>query len=266
MRTWHAWDEEIETWEEPCDFIEEVDPEDVYDLFPPEAELEPQYVVYDDPFVFDVQFSPLNLRLLVRSVLGAALLMLLLLSCMATQLTLPPAAADSQPAAQAEALQTEPADTPAAEQAAEAQPAVNQECAVSGRFPQAILQWCGLITHYAQKRGLHPDLVAALIWQESGGKPQAYSKSGAVGLMQVMPRDGLAAAFRCANGPCFADRPSTHELQDPEFNINYGTRMLASLVRRHGNLRDGLKSYGPMDVGYYYADKVLGLFKQYGQP
>ncbi len=108
-------------------------------------------------------------------------------------------------------------------------------------------------------------MVAALILQESGGDPQAYSKSGAVGLMQVMPNDGLAASFTCQNGPCFSSRPATSELQDPEFNIAYGTKYLASLLSKYGNLRDALKSYGPMNVGYYYADIVLAIFQNYGQ-
>jgi len=137
-------------------------------------------------------------------------------------------------------------------------------CAVSALFPQAILRWCDLITHYANKHGLPPDLIAALIWQESGGNPTAYSRSGAVGLMQVMPRDGLAASFMCQNGPCFSTRPTIEELKDPEFNVAYGTKMLAGLVRRSGSLREALRSYGPMNVGYYYSDKVLGIFQRYG--
>lgn len=138
-------------------------------------------------------------------------------------------------------------------------------CTVSARFPESILQWCELITSYAKQHGLPPDLVAALIWQESGGNPAAYSRSGAVGLMQVMPSDGLAAAFKCVNGPCFSNRPSTEELRDPEFNIAYGTKMLAGLVKRYGDLREALRSYGPMDSGYSYADKVMGLFERYGR-
>jgi hypothetical protein len=138
-------------------------------------------------------------------------------------------------------------------------------CSVSSRFPPAVLQWCGLITRYASRRGLPPDLVAALIWQESGGNPSAYSRSGAVGLMQVMPRDGLAASFTCVNGPCFGSRPTTQELQDPEYNIAFGTRLLAGLLSRHGDIREALKYYGPNNVGYYYADKVFGLFQRYGK-
>jgi hypothetical protein len=137
-------------------------------------------------------------------------------------------------------------------------------CEVSGRFPQDVLRWCELITLHAYQNSLSPDLVAAVVWQESGGSPVAYSRSGAVGLMQVMPRDGLAASFMCKNGPCFHDRPSIEQLKDPEFNIAYGTKLLSRLVSRNGNLRDGLKSYGPMNVGYYYADKILGLYQKYG--
>lgn len=115
---------------------------------------------------------------------------------------------------------------------ATAQGANYSECQVSSLFPEKVTRWCGLITFYAQKHGLNPDLVAALIWLESGGDEKAYSRSGAVGLMQVMPRDGLAASFMCINGPCFSDRPSSEELMNPEFNIAYGTRMLASLLKR----------------------------------
>ena len=141
----------------------------------------------------------------------------------------------------------------------------NGNCTVSNRFPPIVMQWCELITRYANKRGLPPDLVAALIWQESGGDPLAYSQSGAVGLMQVMPRDGLAASFTCANGPCFGNRPTTQKLQDPEYNIAYGTKLLAGLLGRHGDIREALRFYGPNDVGYYYADKVFDLFRRYGE-
>lgn len=139
----------------------------------------------------------------------------------------------------------------------------NGDCEVSQLYPAKITRWCGLITQYSNKHKLDPDLVAALVWLESGGNELAYSRSGAVGLMQVMPRDGLAASFMCANGPCFKDRPSTDELRNPENNIAFGTKYLAGLIRRNGNLRDALKSYGPMDAGYTYSDKVLSIFNRY---
>jgi soluble lytic murein transglycosylase-like protein len=137
-------------------------------------------------------------------------------------------------------------------------------CKVSSTFPDSILQWCELITKYADLHGIGPDMVAAVMLQESGGQHLAYSHSGAVGLLQVMPRDGIAAGFMCKNGPCFAKRPTIEQLQDPEFNINYGTQMLAGLNNRFGDIREALKSYGPMDVGYSYADKVIAIHNNYG--
>ena len=82
-------------------------------------------------------------------------------------------------------------------------------------------------------------------------------------LMQVMPRDGIAETFICQNGPCFSARPSMAELYDPQFNISYGVKMLAGLQHREGNMREALRLYGPMDVGYSYADLVLNIYENY---
>jgi soluble lytic murein transglycosylase-like protein len=136
-------------------------------------------------------------------------------------------------------------------------------CPLSPNYPSSILQWCDKITRNANLHGIDPNLIAALILQESGGQADAYSKSGAVGLMQVMPRDGLAAEFMCPNGPCFANRPSMAELYDPDFNVEYGTQFLASLISRHGSYREALKYYGPANVDYYYADIVMAIYEKY---
>ena len=136
-------------------------------------------------------------------------------------------------------------------------------CSVSRAYPESVLQWCGLIERYAGENGLDANLVAAVILRESSGQPDAYSKSGAVGLMQVMPKDGLAARFTCSGGPCFANRPSMKDLFDPQFNVAYGARMLAELAQDKGSMREALKAYGPMDVGYRYADLVLETYGRY---
>lgn len=136
-------------------------------------------------------------------------------------------------------------------------------CSIAGSYPEAVRQWCGYIEHYASENGVDPNLISAVMLQESAGKPDAYSKSGAVGLLQVMPRDGLATKFMCKNGPCFSDRPSMEELFDPKYNVAYGTQMLADLIQYYGDVREALKAYGPKDVGYYYADIVLGIMNRY---
>jgi soluble lytic murein transglycosylase-like protein len=154
----------------------------------------------------------------------------------------------SQPASQAENMK-----------ATESKP----ECGINSNYPLDVRQWCSQIMRHASMNNLDPNLIAAVIWQESGGNPTAYSQSGAVGLMQIMPRDGIAATFQCINGPCFTNRPSISELEKPNFNIKYGTGMIAGLLESHGSLREALKFYGPMNVGYYYADKVLNIYHAY---
>jgi soluble lytic murein transglycosylase-like protein len=136
-------------------------------------------------------------------------------------------------------------------------------CGLANNYSAAIRQWCGPVTQYAQQYNLDPNLIAAVIEIESGGNPQAYSHSGAVGLMQIMPRDGIAAGFLCGGTSCFASRPSSSELLSPDANIAYGARMLASLIQRYGNTRDALYRYGPINDGYSYADRVLQIYQSH---
>lgn len=123
----------------------------------------------------------------------------------------------------------------------------------------ATRRWCGLMVEASKTYDLNVHLLAALIWWESGGNPDIIADDGGVGLMQVMPRDGAAANVMCEYGPCFADRPTTAELQDPAFNIDYGSSYLAGKILATGSLRDGLKAYGPYGVGYTYADTLIEL-------
>jgi soluble lytic murein transglycosylase-like protein len=156
------------------------------------------------------------------------------------------------------ATQIVAAATPAAATSQpEAQSAPAADCSLS--LPDSISAWCSLIEQSAQKYNVPAELIAAVMLQESGGQAEVISASGAVGLLQVMPSDGIAASFMCGSGPCFASRPTTRQLLDPAFNIDYGVRMLAGLTQKYGSEREALKAYGPYDVGYYYADKVLAI-------
>jgi Transglycosylase SLT domain len=136
-------------------------------------------------------------------------------------------------------------------------------CSLGGGFSENVRQWCDIIDQQAQQYGISPKLIAAVMTQESGGNPMAYSGSGAVGLMQIMARDGIAASFMCGAGPCFANRPSVQQLYDPEVNISYGARMLSGLVSKYGgDVREALRAYGPMNSGYSYADLVLSIYNR----
>jgi soluble lytic murein transglycosylase-like protein len=202
--------------------------------------------------------------LVIRGLIFGNLIVILLTSVLSANASSPSPTvqAGAPPAAQQEA---QPAVQPVVQQSKTETPLNSDACGVSPAFPESVRQWCSIITRMSDEQGLPPDLIAAVIWQESGGDPQAVSHSGAVGLMQVMPRDGIASSFSCVNGPCFSGRPHSDQLRNPEFNVQYGTQMLARMFERHGNLRDALKAYGPMDRGYSYADRVLGLYRQYGE-
>lgn len=120
-----------------------------------------------------------------------------------------------------------------------------------------------MIANASKNTGLDPAILASLIFWESGGNQNAVSSDGAVGLMQIMPNDGVAANFMCINGPCFANRPSTEELINPQFNIEYGANFLAGLVNKYG-LREGLFRYGPTGIGYEgYADIIMGSAEEF---
>lgn len=75
-----------------------------------------------------------------------------------------------------------------------------------------------LIYETARKHSVNPQIVAAMIRQESAGNPRALSHKGARGLMQLMP----ATAHR------FGVRKE--RLYDPEHNLEAGVRYLTWLI------------------------------------
>ena len=97
-----------------------------------------------------------------------------------------------------------------------------------------------LISKYADKNGLDADFVRAVINQESGFNPNATSKCGAMGLMQLMP--GTAEGLGVKNA------------YDPEQNIEGGTKYLKGLMDRFDNNKSlALAAYnaGPNAVKKY---------------
>ena len=132
-------------------------------------------------------------------------------------------------------------------------------------WPPVIEQWRGLITDTANRYHLDDDLLAAVVWAESNGDPDAVRCEGwlgecSYGLMQVMAFDW---------------RPDPALLGRPDFSLDYGARILRDAIRQSGNLRTGLALYncGAEGVrggmcgkfgGYVYADKVLRQCRAWG--
>ena len=97
-----------------------------------------------------------------------------------------------------------------------------------------------LIDKYSASAGLDSDFVKAVVNQESGFNPNATSKCGAMGLMQLMP--GTAQGLGVTNA------------YDPEQNIQGGTKYLKGLMNRFDNNKSlGLAAYnaGPNAVKKY---------------
>jgi soluble lytic murein transglycosylase len=87
--------------------------------------------------------------------------------------------------------------------------------------------------------GVDKSLVAALIRQESIWEPAARSRTGAIGLMQVMPATGREIARTLK-----VTRWSAEALLDPATNIRFGTYHLAAVLRRfEGDLARALAAY-----------------------
>ena len=73
-----------------------------------------------------------------------------------------------------------------------------------------------IISKYSDKTGLDENFVKAVINQESGFNPNATSKCGAMGLMQLMP--ATAQGLGVTNA------------YDAEQNIEGGTKYLKGLI------------------------------------
>jgi len=83
-----------------------------------------------------------------------------------------------------------------------------------------------LAEKHGRATGLDPALILAMIQNESAGKPDAVSRVGARGLMQLMPRTAEDVARRHGiryRGP--------DDLLQPDLNVRLGTIYLASLRR-----------------------------------
>lgn len=114
-----------------------------------------------------------------------------------------------------------------------------------------ILRWSKEIEAASKKYDVDPAIIAAIIEQESGGNPDAGSRAGAQGLMQLMPRTARGLGV---------------DPWDPAQNIDGGTRYFLYQYKRFGNLEQALAAYnaGPGNVlngNYLYITETQGYIR-----
>jgi soluble lytic murein transglycosylase-like protein len=124
---------------------------------------------------------------------------------------------------------------------------------VIARFPdeEAARQFLALVRYESMRAGLDPHLVLAVIDVESKFRKYAVSKSGARGLMQVMP-----FWVREIGGP--ADN-----LFRERTNLRYGCTILRHyLDRERGNMANALGRYNGSLGQADYPNRVLRAWKE----
>lgn len=104
------------------------------------------------------------------------------------------------------------------------------------RMNKRLANYSDTIESVAEKHGVHPALVKAIITAESAGNPHAVSPVGAKGLMQLM--DGTAKDLDVNNS------------FDPIQNISGGTEYIARMLKKFGSLDHAIAAYnaGPGNV------------------
>ncbi|HVL98953.1 MAG TPA: lytic transglycosylase domain-containing protein [Egibacteraceae bacterium] len=98
----------------------------------------------------------------------------------------------------------------------------------AARLPEAGRQWAPAIADAADRAGVDPRLLAALVWAESGFRADARSHAGATGLTQLMP--GTARGLGV-------------DPHDPASNLLGGARYLRAQLDRFGSPALALAAY-----------------------
>jgi len=100
-----------------------------------------------------------------------------------------------------------------------------------------------IVGEASEEHGVDSDFIRSVIRQESAGNERAVSRTGARGLMQLMP--GTAAKLGVADS------------FSPEQNVHGGTRYLRELLERYNG--DAIKALAAYNAGPGAVDRYKGV-------
>ena len=101
-------------------------------------------------------------------------------------------------------------------------------------LPKEYISYCEQI---GQSYHICPELIEAVIEEESGGDPDAVGDAGEIGLMQVYPRYHRVRA----------EHLGVYNLFDPHGNILVGTDYLSELFKEYEDMGTVLMIYNGTD-------------------
>ena len=138
------------------------------------------------------------------------------------------------------------------------------EIAVPASVTARLAMWEDKLQELCAQYGVDPHLARAVMRMESGGNPNAISRAGAIGLMQLMP--GTAKGLGV-------------DPTDPHRNLEGGIKYLAQLSDKYnGDLTNTLAAYNagsgrvdsyggvpPFPETQRYVRNVIALYQQYSR-
>jgi soluble lytic murein transglycosylase-like protein len=135
---------------------------------------------------------------------------------------------------------------------------------VPSGLSERMSMWEDKLRELCERYEVDPDLARAVMRMESGGNPNAISRAGAIGLMQLMPSTAKGLGV---------------DPKDPERNLEGGIKYLSQLSDKYnGDYVKTLAAYnaGPSRVDSYggvppfpetqrYVKNVLALYRKYSR-
>jgi soluble lytic murein transglycosylase-like protein len=107
------------------------------------------------------------------------------------------------------------------------------------------------LNNLSRKYNVPVDEILAVIQQESGGDPNATSKSGARGLMQLMPQTFQGLGVR-------------GDITNPRVNVEAGVKYLAEMHRRFPNRLEAIGHYNAGPGGNLANPETQGYMRNIG--